>query len=673
MAKRAKKTQQNKPARKEAEHGAQGVKKDWPRAWFAAAVLAIFMGAVYGRAFDVPFIFDDHIAIIKNTSIVSLWPPVGSAKHRGPLNPAPDLPTSSRPLVNLSFALNYRVGGLNPTGYHAVNLLIHFGSAMLLWAITRRSLRLPFFSDRFAASAGWLALFVALLWALHPLQTESVIYVTQRTELMMAFFYLATLYCSLRYWEAGLPTEVNAKSHPLRAAESRSPQRAVWLSLATLACLGGMTSKEVMVSAPLIVLLFERTFVAGSLAIALRRSWPLYLGLACTWILLLGLIYANPRSNSAGFGLGVSAYAWWLTQAKVLLMYFKLVVWPWPLLIHYELPYLHTFADAWKYVVPVLMLGTITLVLLWRNHPIGFLGTWIFAILSPTSIIPIITEMAAERRMYLPLAALIVLLVVGGYMFYRLLSGRWKRSRQVPFGSDVPLAAIAASTLLFALAWGLLSLNRLEAYRDALGLWQDVLRLQPHNSVAHQNAGYTLREMGRVSAAIEHYREAVRLAPNSAEAHYSLAVLLSKTGAHGDAAPHFAEASRIRPTDLPARINLAAALIEAGRYDESIKASRAALELTRDHWAVYNNLGLALQKAGKYPDAIDSLQQALRLNPNALDLYNDIADTYLLDTQPTKALSTLEAGLEVAHSARDTVNMEKFSARLNEIRKSKRP
>ena len=203
-----------------------------------------------GRHSAAPFIFDDVDSIIRNDSITTVWPLSGTPAQPGPLNPRPNLPTAARPLVNLSFAINYKFGQLNPVGYHAVNAIIHFLCAMLLWAIVRRVLSLPYFVGRFDATAGWLAFAVAMIWALHPLQTETVIYATQRTELMMAFFYLSTIYCSLRYWTSG-----NLPSH-----------RAVWLSLAFLACLAGMASKEVMVSAPLIVLLFDRSFISGSLA-----------------------------------------------------------------------------------------------------------------------------------------------------------------------------------------------------------------------------------------------------------------------------------------------------------------------------------------------------------------------------------------------------------------------
>ena len=260
------------------------------------------------------------------------------------------MPISGRPLVNLSFAMNYYIGGLDTTGYHAVNLLLHFCSSMLLWAIVGRTLRLPLFAGRYETSANWLALAITLLWALHPLQTEAVIYATQRTELMMAFFYLATFYCSLRYWSS-LPLSRGRDEAEAAVPDSRV-RGAAWLSLAVVACLAGMASKEVMVSAPLMVLLYDRAFVSGSLTGALRRSWPLYVGLASTWLLLLLLAVNSPHRQTAGFGIGVSALAWWLTQTRILLMYLKLAVWPSPLLIDYKLPYFTTLSESWMYAAP---------------------------------------------------------------------------------------------------------------------------------------------------------------------------------------------------------------------------------------------------------------------------------------------------------------------------------
>ena len=401
MAKRPR--QQHKSSRGELEPRESAAVGGGPRPWMAAILLAVLVCAVYAPALHAPFIFDDRNGIVDNESIYKLWPLVGPTGHPGPLNPGPDLPTSPRPLVNLSFAVNYYFGVVDPFGFHVFSAVVHILTAILLWALVRQTLLLPYFNHRFDSSAGWLSLAVAMLWALHPLVTETVIYATQRSELMMAFFYLATIYCSLRYWLA-FPLLVTDEAGTGSSQQSQSGRRRIlWLTLAFLACLAGMASKEVMVSAPLMVLLYERTFIAGSLKKAVRRSWPLYIGLAATWILLLVLTLRAPYGTAAGFEAGVPAQHWWLTQTKVFLLYLKLTLWPWPLLIHYELPYLTTFAESWMFVLPVFVLGIITLVLLWRNHPAGYLGTAIFAILSPTSLIPIRLEMAAERRMYLPL------------------------------------------------------------------------------------------------------------------------------------------------------------------------------------------------------------------------------------------------------------------------------
>ena len=226
----------------------------------AMTILAIAIVAVYGRSAHAPFIYDDEDVIVKNPSIERLWPLVGDDDLRGPLNPVPQISTAGRPLVNYSLAVNYFFGKRDPTGYHAFNIFLHIVSTLLLLSIMRRTLRLEFFAPAIRSAADALAFMVALVWALHPLHTESVVYVTQRTELSVSLFYLATLYASLRYWTETAPRE-----------------RTVWGVLAMLACTLGMTCKEVMATAPVVMLLFERTFIAGSFRAALCAPG------ACIW------------------------------------------------------------------------------------------------------------------------------------------------------------------------------------------------------------------------------------------------------------------------------------------------------------------------------------------------------------------------------------------------------
>src|SRR5450432_49094 len=174
----------------------------WALALAGIILLCGIVGGVYARGLNAPFIFDDLDSVVDNASIVRLWPLWGTAAHPGPLNPPPYSSTSARPLVNLSLAINYYFGQIDPFGYHIFNLIAHLLSAMVLWAIVSRTLRLKYFSGNFDRAAGLLGFAVAIVWVLHPLTTESVQYITQRSELMYALFYFITIYCALRYWIA---------------------------------------------------------------------------------------------------------------------------------------------------------------------------------------------------------------------------------------------------------------------------------------------------------------------------------------------------------------------------------------------------------------------------------------------------------------------------------------
>src|ERR1700733_13058079 len=253
------------------------------------AMFAVLCGGVwlvYASALHAPLIFDDASSIVSNTSIVRLWPPIGDKQHPGPLN----LPTAEadygRPLVNLSLALNYHFGKLDPFGYHVFNLIIHILCALLLWRIIHRLLCLKYFPQDFAAAAEMLGFLAALLWGLHPLNTESVQYITQRSEEMYALFYLAAIYSGLRYWTT-----------------TSRPQKHLWLILASLSCLMGAACKEMIVTAPAMLLLLERTFIVDSFSSAIKKSWRLYLALLLSWILLFVLEATGPRAQNTGFHL----------------------------------------------------------------------------------------------------------------------------------------------------------------------------------------------------------------------------------------------------------------------------------------------------------------------------------------------------------------------------------
>lgn len=628
---------------------------DGPKTFAVAALLAGAIAAVYGHTLDVPLIYDDQPQIVDNMSIRRLWPLIGSAEHPGPLNPPRDEPAAGRPIVNWSFAINYYWGGLEPTGYHAANAVIHYGAALLVFLIVRRTLRLSYFGDEFHSVAGWLATAAALLWALHPLQTEAVIYATQRSELMMALFYLGTLYCSLRYWSLLSLTPSEGQGESIISDDSTRRLRILWLLLAVLAALCGMASKETMVSAPLLVLLFERTFVAGSLARAFRRSWPLYVFLAASWILLLGLNLSGPRSNSAGFGIGPPVFVWWSTQCKVLLMYLKLAVWPWPLLIHYELPYVDTVGGALVYGLPVFLMGIGTLVLLWRNTSVGYLGTWLFAILLPTSVVPIMTEMAAERRMYLPLVALAALFVVGGYRLSRKAIGGGPRGRQGLFALNSPAITTIAASLVIAIAYGLISTHRLAAYYDETDLWRQVAQAQPENYMAHGTLGELLSRDGQWLEAIDELKISVDQRPNTEYLSF-LGLAYAKTSRTQEALNTLKQADARNPKFAEWQNCLGLALNEIGVYPVAISQLEKAVKQEPAFADAHSNLGYALYKSGRKSEAMEHLKQALKLRPDVARIHNTMGSVLLREGQTQQAIEEFQHALELKKDDAEAYN-----------------
>jgi len=276
--------------------------------WLAAALIVVAGLLAYANTLSAPFVFDDTNAVTNNASIrhlaTALAPPVSAGS------------AAARPLVNLSFALNHALGGERVEGYHALNLLIHLAAGLALFGLVRRTLLLPRLRTRWGAAALPVAFYAALLWTVHPLLTESVTCVAQRTESLVGLWYLLMFY--------GLA----------RAADETSPRP--WLALSLAACLLGMLTKEVMVAAPLLALAYHALVVDGAWRVAWRRRGKFFALLALTWIPLAWLVAHNSsRYGAAGFGLGV---AWWeyaLTQCRALGRYLALAFWPHPLVLDY--------------------------------------------------------------------------------------------------------------------------------------------------------------------------------------------------------------------------------------------------------------------------------------------------------------------------------------------------
>jgi tetratricopeptide (TPR) repeat protein len=584
----------------------------------AVAGLLLLGFLAYANSLRGPFVFDDLPSILENASIrhpslwrAILWPPPESVSAAG------------RPLLNLSFAVNYAISGDAPWSYHLFNVFIHLGAGVALFGLMRRTLLSPRLRSRFGPRATLLAFLIAAGWLVHPLQTQAVTYVVQRAESLMGFFFLFMSYAFAR------------------GAEEKSRR---WLAAAVIACVLGLATKEVMVVGPLLVLLYDRTFLAGSFRGAWEQRRPWYLALAATWLLLAALVLSTGgnRGGSIGLAVGVSPWAYGLTQFQALTHYLRLAGWPSPLVFEYGTVWTRGAREVLPPALVVLTLVGATVLGLAVRSPLGFAGAWFFGILAPTSLSPGTTQMIVEHRMYLPLAAVIAVIVLGIYAW---------RPR-------------AVMVLAIALPAGLsLTLLRNEVYRSAITLWSETVAQRPENGRAHGNLAQALVAAGRPAEALDHYRIAARLMPDEPRFPYNsgvllagmgrmheaiasyqtalrldlanpnvqhnLALALAATGNVTQAAVHAALAVRLRPTDPDLHYSLAFHLLALNRPAEAIAEYQTALRLQPDFAAAETNLGNVLLQLGRLPEALIHYESAVQLTPNSPEAQGNLALAWL--------------------------------------------
>lgn len=556
--------------------------------------------AAYHATFSLPFVFDDGRAVIRNPTIRRLWPPWSA------LSPPSDAgqTVSGRPIANLSFALNWAISADAVWSYHALNLLAHVAAGLTLFGLLRRTLERPLVPGHVRAAAMPLALAATLLWTVHPLQTESVTYLAQRAESLMALCYLLTLYCLAR------------------AADSAHSTR--WLAAMVVACLLGMLCKEAMATAPLVVLLYDRTFIAGGFREALRRRGWWHGALAASWLVLAFLIVqSGGRAGTVGFTNDATPWSYGLTQCRAIVRYVRLAFWPQPLVFDYGTALETRVAAVWPHVAALAVALAATGWALVRRPMLGFLGATFFALLAPSSsVVPVVTQTMAEHRMYLPLAVVLVSAVLAAHA--------------------VLGARVLAPSVVVAVALGAVTVSRNRDYRSELVLWQDTVAKAPANPRARYNYANELTRSGRAEDALPHYAEAVRLAYPGAEVHNNYGNALAQTGRFDDALAQFTAALSANPDSAEAHNNLANVLDRIGRSADALGHYEAAIRLQPEFVDAHFNAGLLLQRSGRSGDAIAHYREAVRLAPGFLDARYALGTALVESGRAAEAVPLLE-------------------------------
>ena len=543
----------------------------------------------YHNSFETPFLFDDQPHILRNPQIRHLWPPWEAMAHTG------------RPIVQLSLAANYAVSGFDPWSYHAMNVAIHVLAGLVLLGIVHRTFASIELRDRYRPAAAGLAIASALIWIVHPLQTEAVTYVIQRSESLASLFYLITLYGAIR------------------GADSARAWR--WYVVSVASCALGMGSKPVMVTAPVAILIYDRMFLARSF----RELWDarrgLYFGLFAT-LGLMPLLFANgPQEWRTSAGLGVSGVTPALyagTEPGVIVHYLRLCLWPHPLCLDYDWPIARTASAIVVPAVTIAALVSLTAWALWKRSRLGFLGVWFFLVLAPTSSVIPIADPAFEHRLYLPLAAVTVLGVWGGYEVTVALARRfdWPAATR----SIVAVLALLSIVGLFTAR----TIARNFDYRSAIAIWTDTVAKHPANPRAHTNLGMAYLTDRRGDEALSQFYEAVRIDSSYGFGHLALAMALRMAGRSDEALPACRQAVRLLAQTGEAHFLLGSLLIDRGQVDEGYDHLLIAERLEPDRAATRYTIGMVLERRGKTSEAIRAYSEAVRIKPDYADAHRDL-------------------------------------------------
>ena len=614
----------------------------WPPRLLAFAggltlLLVVFL--LYAGTLHAPFVFDDTVSIVEDAHVRSLWPPLEALRSE------PGSNAHGRPLVALSLAANYAMGGLNVFGYRLVNVLLHGLVGSALYLVAARALRSAGRSDPPGSPNSW-AFAIALTWTVHPLASDAVNLVVSRNEQGLALFYLATLYCSLRVFE--------------------NPANWWWTLLASLACLLGMASKEAMISAPLAVLLYDRCFVAGTFRKALRLRPGLYAGLALGWLLLALLVLGGDRGESVGFDLRVTPWRYGLEQGAAVLRYLQLCVWPSPLIYDYGDWNVYRGRPTTQVETGVvLILLAVCLLALWKRRPLGYLGFVFFAILAPSSsVIPLTGEVVAEHRMYLPLAAVLasIALVLRGIMGW-ISAARPNNVRA--FGL---LTLILASALILALARSTLARNA--DYESALSIWEDTARKHPINYRAHRALGLIHLQEGRLEQAARALDRSVRLNPKQVDARVQLGFALEALGRGAEAEAHFREALRLNPRKPQELYEDSLEALRAGSWQGAMLTFEQVLRLKPEH------VGARVELALLYSSVPDARQrksgEAIRLATSVIngasspraDALDALAAAFAERGEYKRAQETARQAIRISEAAGSTELSSEIEQRL---------
>jgi len=578
-------------------------------------IIVILGVLVYSNTFKVPFVFDDESSIVENSVIKDF---------RYFVNPSlagkADMINfyKGRFIGYLTFALNYKVDALNVTGYHVFNLLIHLLNALLVYWLVVLTFRTPYFSDYlqrdiFGSSdkIRWIALFTALLFVAHPVQTQVVTYIVQRLTSLATLFYLLAI---LMYIKA-------------RNSGSRQAQYSFY-AVAIISTILAMRTKEIAFTLPVMIILYEFMFFKGETKRRLLYLIPFLLTMPIIPLTWMGL-----KSFPADFSgvdeltriAGVESVSRWdylITQFRVIVTYIRLLFFPINQNLDYDYPIYRSFFNpevllSFLFLIALFGMGIYLLYKSYRAEQgkrfwlrLVSLGIfWFFVTLSVESSIIPISDLIFEHRLYLPSVGFFVALLSG----IILIKENWASRVRIVEEALIPVM------ISVVIALSLAAYARNTVWQDEVALWEDVLKKSPYKARPNYILGVFYMKQGRLDDAIKAYQTAIKLKPDYVEAYNNMGWAYINRGRLDDAIKAYQTAIKLKPDYADAYFNLGVLYQNQGRLENAIEVYQITIKLKPDYTEAYFNLGGLYQNLGRLEEAYGEFQAVLKIDPNHKD------------------------------------------------------
>ena len=569
------------------------------RDWFFCLILAVVTMLAYQPAWNGGFIWDDDEYVTNNELLTA---PDGLRRIWFSL----DSPSQYFPLVYTTFRIERALWGLHPFGYHWVNLLLHIANALLVWRVLI-ALKVP---------GAWLA---GAIFALHPVQVESVAWITERKNVLMGFFFLLTLLAWIAFVDE----------------RTKRPWRFYWLALILyVLALSAKTTACTLPAALLLILWLQKKPINRERILQIAPFFLLGLG--------MGLVSVWWERYHQGTRLGLAPLGpveRILVASRAVWFYLGKLIWPsnlsfiyprWTIVSARPLEYAWLLAGAG-------LCAVIYFVRRRLGRGVEVAAAFFVATLSPVlGFIMLFTfryTFVADHYQYLASIGPIALASAG----VATLARAFKESRKLIFGT-----AFCVVLTLAMLTW-----RQSAMYGDMEALWRTTLVRNPACWMAYNNLGLVLYQGNRIPEAMDLFKQSLRINPDNAAAYNNLGNTLLRTGRTLEAIDQYKQALRINPNNARAHNNLGNALVQTGQTSEAMDEYNQALLIDPDYADAHNNLGNTLLETGRTLEAIDQYEQALRINPDYADARTNLGAVLAQSGRISEAIEQFKAALRI--------------------------